>query len=345
MANSSERGPRTVLITGATGFVGRHLVVELERAGFEVWGGSRSPERARRQFPGRRFRRLELDEPRSIVNALRGCDAAVYLVHGMASKDGGDYEAHERKMAAQFVRAAERAGVRRIVYLGGARPSGKPSKHLRSRLATGEILRKGAITTVELQASMIIGDGGESWTIVRDLALRLPVMILPKWLRHRSQPIAIDDVTYALRRALELDLPDEARVVEALPGPEVLSGRAILERIAALRGIRPWILEVPLLSPRLSSHWIALVTRADARVARELVEGLSSDLLAPGSMGGRGFWLRCPERRRMGFDEAARRALVQGEDRLSRTARVVEGVLRVVARRSGGGARAVVRRS
>jgi hypothetical protein len=267
----------------------------------------------------------------------------VYLVHGMASDGDGDYEANERRMAQDFLRAAERAGVRRIVYLGGVRPSGTPSKHLRSRLATGEVLRAGAIVTVELQASMIIGAGSESWTIVRDLALRLPVMVLPKWLRCRSQPVAIDDVTYALRRALELELDDDARLAEAVPGPEVLTGRAILERIAALRGMRPRIVEIPLVTPRLSSYWIALVTRADFRVARELVEGLTSDLLAPGSPGSRGFYERCPEHKRMRFDEAARRALVAEQDGLSWTAQVLEGALRAIARRTDGWAARRVR--
>ncbi len=315
-----------VLLTGATGFVGRHLHPELIRAGFDVHGTSRDPARAARRFPGLQFRRLELVEPESIRAALAGCDAAVYLVHGMTGDPRGDFEAVERRMAAEFAMAAERAGIRRIVYLGGIRPAGRPSKHLRSRLATGEILRSGAVPTIEMQASMIIGAGSESWRIVRDLALRLPFMVLPRWLEHRSQPIAIDDVTFALTRALELD--DHVSMVEALPGPETLSGREILERIARLRGIKPVVVEVPLVTPRLSSYWIRLVTRADYQLARELVEGLTCDLVAEDE----GFWRRWPERRLIGFDEAARQALALGQEELSLPERVLERVIRACAR-------------
>src|SRR5690554_205334 len=124
-----------VLLTGATGFVGSHLHPVLTRAGFDVVGGTRSPMRAKQRFPGREFCPLELGDPASIAAALAGCDAAVYLVHGMAATEG-DYEAAERRMASDFRSAAERACIRRIVYLGGMRPSGTVSKHLRSRLAT-----------------------------------------------------------------------------------------------------------------------------------------------------------------------------------------------------------------
>jgi uncharacterized protein YbjT (DUF2867 family) len=217
--------------------------------------------------------------------------------------------------------------VRRIVYLGGIRPTGRLSKHLRSRLATGEILRSGSISTIELQASMIIGPGSESWRIVRDLAMRLPFMVLPRWLKTRTQPIAIDDVTFALMRALELD--EQHSLVEALPGPETLSGREMLERIARLRDMQPHILEVPLLTPRLSSYWIWLVTRADRRISTEIVEGLESDLLAPDQ----GFWRRYPEHSLIGFDEAAERALREEAGELSALAHASERLIRVLSRR------------
>jgi uncharacterized protein YbjT (DUF2867 family) len=175
---------------------------------------------------------------------------------------------------------------------------------------------------------MIVGAGSESWKIVRDLAMRLPVMVLPKWLRSRMQPVAIDDVTFALAHALGLELDGSDGWVETLPGPEMLSGRAILERVARLRGMKPWIIEVPLVTPRLSSYWLWLVTRADFRVAQELVEGLTSDLLARD----RGFWALVPDHRVTGFDEAARRALVLGQEQLRVPARVVERGIRGMAR-------------
>lgn len=317
----------SVLLTGATGFVGRHLHPILLRAGFDVWGASRDPDRAAEQFPGLRFRRIEMRDPSSIAAALEGCDAAVYLVHGMASSDG-DYESAEQRMATEFLDAAERAGVRRIVYLGGVRPRHEPSKHLRSRLRTGEILRSGAISTIELQASMIIGAESESWRIVRDLAMRLPVMVLPRWLESRTQPIAIEDVTFALCEALELE--HDGSLVAAVPGPEILTGREILERIARLRGMSPRIIEVPLITPRLSSYWIRLVTRADFRVARQLVEGLTDDLVADED--DEIFWKRFPEHRLRSFDDAARRALATGQEELSLRARVLERLIRACAR-------------
>jgi len=318
---------KRVLLTGATGFVGSHLHPALVRAGFDVVGASRDPARAKRRFPGREFCRCELSDRPSIAAALATADAAVYLVHGMAAGDG-DYESAERRMAADFLAAAEHAGLSRIVYLGGMRPTGQPSKHLRSRLATGEILRGGSVSTIELQASMIIGRGSESWLIVRDLAMRLPAMVLPRWMRHRSQPVAIDDVAAALTRAITLT--HEGSAAYPLPGPEVLSGRETLERVARLRGIRPVIVEIPLLTPHLSSYWIQLVTRADKHLAAELVEGLTSDLVAPD----RGFWALMPDYELTPFDRAAEQALADDEADLSLLARASERMLHTLTRRA-----------
>lgn len=324
-----------VLVTGATGFVGSHLHPVLVQAGFDVCGASRDPERARRRFPERVFCRLDMADRASVAAALSGRDAAVYLIHGMAGGDArgdargdNDYETVERRMAADFLAEAERAGVRRIVYLGGMRPAGKLSRHLRSRLATGEVLRGGAVTTIELQAGMIIGRGSESWRIVRDLAMRLPVMVLPRWLANRSQPVAIDDVIAAM--VLALDMEQQGSAAYALPGPETLTGREILERVARLRDIKPIIVEVPVVTPHLSSYWINIVTRADKNVAAELVEGLTSDLVAAD----RGFWALFPEHELIPFDQAAERALAEDERDLSLLARASERVIRACARRA-----------
>jgi uncharacterized protein YbjT (DUF2867 family) len=210
--------------------------------------------------------------------ALSGCHAAFYLVHDMAGRSH-DFRSHEVAAAKHFVAAAHAAGVGRIVYLGGVAPKGRPSKHLGSRLEVGRIFRTSAVPTIELRASMIIGYGSLSWLIVRDLAARLPFMILPRWLESRTEPVAIDDVLLALVRALTLPLSHSASF--DLPGPNVLSGRAILEQAAlALHDRAPIILKVPFLSPRLSSFWIRFVTRADWSVAKELVGGLAHDLIA-----------------------------------------------------------------
>jgi uncharacterized protein YbjT (DUF2867 family) len=174
---------------------------------------------------------------------------------------------------------------------------------LRSRLRTGEILRQGAVSTVELRAAMVIGSGGSSWEMVRDLSVRLPAMILPKWLQNRSQPIPVADAVFALLAALAL--PDTMAGAYDLPGLESISHRALLQRVAAAYGsMRPVMIDVPVLTPTLSSYWIMLVTRANGKLARELVQGLTSDLLAADA----GIWQHFPQYQRTPLDEAIRHA-------------------------------------
>ncbi len=312
-----------MLVTGATGFVGSHLREALARAGYGAVAATRDPERAARRGVQTEMVRLDLLDRETVGRAVRGCRAAFYLVHGMT--EHADYAQVEERQAETFRLAAREAGLERIVYLGGPRPAGEPSAHLRSRLRTGEILRRGPVPALELQASMIIGAGSESFRMVRDLAARLPWMVLPRWLETRTQPIAIDDVTEALVRALSLPLP-ESRVL-ALPGPEILSGRQILERTARRMGLTPSMLGVPFLTPRLSSYWIQWVTRADHRVAAQLVQGLTHDLVAPD----RGFWELFPEHRLIPFDQAVDRALREETEPLSMGARLGESLALRVA--------------
>lgn len=312
-----------LLLTGATGFVGRHVRPALVHAGWDVVGATRDPQQAAQRFPREQWVQLDVADPDSVSAALEGCDAALYLVHGMG--DGRDYAAAERRAAANFLAAAEKNRVRRIVYLGGIRPRGAVSTHLGSRLATGEVLRSGRVSTIELGASMIIGPGSESWRIVRDLAARLPLMVIPKWLESRSQPIAIEDVCAAMVHALRLDMYGSA--VFSLPGPETLSAREILRRTAELGGIRPLMFGVPFVSPRLSSYWIRLVTRANRHVASELVQGLTGDLVAEDD----GFWDLLPAYQRTSFDVAASRALTAEAQTLPASTRRAEALIRALA--------------
>jgi uncharacterized protein YbjT (DUF2867 family) len=316
---------RRVLLTGATGFVGRRLWPALVAAGGDVRCLTRDADRARRRWPERHWVGGDVGVPASLDAALAGCDAAYYLVHGMAD-GGGGFRAEEVRAARTFAAAAARAGVRRIVYLGGLAPRGVPSEHLASRLEVGRVLGAGRVPAVELRASMIVGHGSLSWQIVRDLAARLPVMVLPRWLRSRTQPVAIADVVVALARALDLD--DGVRGSWDLPGPDTLSAADVIRRTAVLLGLRPpRMLHVPLLSPRLSSHWLRLVSGADWAVARELVAGLREDLLARDAA----FWALVAHEARQRFDEAGRHAIAE-ERREARARGFWAGEERVVAR-------------
>jgi uncharacterized protein YbjT (DUF2867 family) len=301
-----------VLLTGATGFVGGHLYPALAAAGHEVICATRDPDGARGQHPDRRWVELDVERGDALEEALAGCDAAYYLVHSMAA--GGDYPEREIAGAERFTAAAAAAGVRRLVYLGGVLPAGEASRHLSSRRRTGEILRGGAVSAVELRAAMIIGAGSASWTMVLDLAARLPAMLLPRWLRNHSHPIAIDDVIYGLLAALTWP-GDESWVFE-LPGPERITHRDLLRRVAGVLGHQRLMIDVPVLSPRLSSYWIALITRVDLGLARELVEGVRHDL-DPGS---EILWDRV-DHRPMSIEAAVRLALDDAEHEAAAAAR------------------------
>ena len=293
---------KTLLLTGATGFVGSHVHPALERAGWHVRCLTRDVKKARHKLPKRTWIEGDIGEAASCERALEGCDAALYLVHGMG--EGGDFRETELKAARTFAEAASRAKLGRIVYLGGVAPPDGGSEHLRSRVEVGETLRQGKVPVVELRASMIVGHGSLSWLIVRDLAARLPVMVLPSWMESRTEPVAIGDVVVALVAALELDVTQSEWF--DIPGPEALSGKEIVDQAARVMGLHPpHSLELPLLTPRLSSLWIRLVTRARWSVAREIVVGLTQDLLAQDDR----FWTRIEHTQRKTLAEAAREAL------------------------------------
>jgi uncharacterized protein YbjT (DUF2867 family) len=296
---------QSVLVTGGTGFVGRALLPALVAAGHRVRATTRDVSRGA-AVAGVEWVRCDVAEHADIEQALAGVDAAYFLVHSMG--DGqSDYAEVERRVAHQFEEAAARAGVKRILYLGGVAPADKPSKHLKSRLDVGEILRAGAVPTLELRASMIVGNGSASWQIVRDLTLRLPAMLLPAWTASRTCPVAIEDVIVALVRGLEVPLSESAS--RDIPGPEVLSAREMLLRLAALRGRRIPGIHVPFLSVSLSSWWLKLVTRTDFSLARQLVLGLTTDLLPRD----RRYWDEIGYSPRWTFERAARQALAQEE--------------------------------
>lgn len=287
-------------MTGATGFVGKALLPALVEAGYDV----RATTRGRPPQNSARIEWVTCDIGRKadLERALAGVDAVFFLVHAMG---GGahDYAQTEKRVATQLREAAERAGVTRIIYLGGVAPAAEPSEHLQSRLAVGEVLRAGAVPAIELRASMIIGNGSASWQIVRDLAMRLPAMLLPSWTASRTCPIAIEDVVVALVRALDVKL--EVSAWYDIPGPDTVSGRQILSTIASLNGRRVPSVRVPFLSVSLSSWWLKLVTGADFSLARELVLGFKTDLLPADGR----YWAEIDYQPRWSFEAAAKKTL------------------------------------
>ncbi len=263
---------RLVLLTGASGYVGGRLLPALEAAGRPVRALARRPEHlARRVGPGTDVVGGDVLDPFSLMRAMPGVDTAYYLVHAMGSQ--GSFEDEDRRGGENFAKAARDARVRRIVYLGGLGDADAPlSPHLRSRHEVGEILRRSGVPTIELRASIVIGSGSLSFEMVRALVDRLPVMITPRWVSVPAQPIAIDDLLRYLLDAL--DLPVAGNAVFEIGGADVVSYADIMREYARQRGLARRMYAVPVLSPRLSSLWLGLVTPLYARVGRKLVDSI-----------------------------------------------------------------------
>jgi uncharacterized protein YbjT (DUF2867 family) len=262
-----------VLVAGASGFVGGRLCMALDRAGHDVVAMTRNP--ARFQGAGTPVRG-DVQEPASLGQAMAGCQAAYYLVHSLRD---ADFEHKDAAGATAFGAAAARAGLHRIVYLGGLGDDADSlSAHLRSRREVENLLGTGGVPVTVIRAGIVIGHGGVSWELTRQLVERLPVMITPKWVSTRTQPIAVDDVVTYLAGVLE---PAEAagRVYEA-GGPEVLQYSTMLRRVAAIEN-RPLILvPVPLLTPSLSSLWLTLVSDIDPGTGRALIDSMTNEVIA-----------------------------------------------------------------
>ena len=282
------------LVTGATGFVGSHLVPTLLTAGHDVVAATRRPD-AYEGPEGVAAVRLDLDDPTTVRPALEGIDVAYYLVHGM---EAGAFAEADARAATGFGAAAAAAGTR-VVYLGGL--GDDASEHLASRHEVGRILRETA-GAIELRAAMVVGHGSASYEILRQLVDRLPAMICPRWVDTRCQPIALDDVLADLLAAP--DALDDGEAYD-IGGADVLTYREMLRRFATLTGRRRLIVSVPVLTPHLSSLWLGLVTDQPPSIARPLVEGLTAEVVV---RDGDRIRERIP-RRVLGFDEAVRRAL------------------------------------
>ena len=264
--------PETVVVTGASGFVGAHLARALHSGGHEVRAMTRRPGDYDGAGEPVAADVMDLD---SLARAVDGADSAYYLVHSLDSDDFADKDAVG---ARNFVQAAAGAHLRRIVYLGGLGDEASTlSSHLRSRRAVEKILRDGPVPVTVLRAAVVIGHGGISWEITRQLVDHLPAVITPRWVRTRTQPIALRDVNRYLVGVLEH--PDAADQVYEIGGPEAMRYIDMLQRAARVRGRPLPNVTVPLLTPRLSAAWLALVTDVDMTTARNLVDSMTNEVV------------------------------------------------------------------
>jgi uncharacterized protein YbjT (DUF2867 family) len=264
-----------IAVAGATGYIGGLLCERLRDEGQEVRALARNPEKAADLTAiGCDVRQADVFDPASLRSAVEGAEVAYYLVHSMGRGAGGDYAKRDVQGAQNFAAAGD-AGVKRIVYLGGL---GEGSKHLASRHATAEALRAGSVPVAYLRAAAVIGAGSESFLTVFHLVKRLPLMVTPRWVTTKTQPIAIDDAVACLAAASDLGRPLDREL--QIGGPDVTTYGGMIDELARALGRRPPLrITVPVLTPHLSSLWIGLVTPVDAGVARPLIEGLSTETI------------------------------------------------------------------
>jgi uncharacterized protein YbjT (DUF2867 family) len=266
-----------VLLLGATGYIGERLLPRLLNAGYQVRLLTRRPERARDFATSGAVEvvRGDATDAEAVRRAMEGVTFAYHLVHSMTGSR--DFRRLDRTIARNVAAAAKAAGLRRLVYLGGLSPqSGPLSAHLASRREVGEILRRSGVPALVLQAGVVIGSGSASFEMIRHLTEVLPVMTAPRWVRNRIQPIAIRDVLHYLLGALKVG--DDANGAFDIGGPDVLRYDQMMNRYARLAGLpRRRILALPVLTPRLASHWVGLVTPVPRNLARPLVESLQYD--------------------------------------------------------------------
>ncbi len=292
-----------VLITGATGYIGGRLVPALVSAGHRVRCMARDPARLAGRFEDVEIVRGDVFDEPSMREALTDTQVAYYLVHSM-SDDRHDFTRSDRLAAEQFGRAAKAAGVERIVFLGGLGVDDeKLSKHLRSRHEVGDILRASGVPVIEFRAAIIMGSGSVSFEMIRYLTERLPLMIAPRWVSTRCQPIGIREVIAYL--VAVLDFADPNGHIFEIGGADVLSYRELMLHYAAARGLARKIIVVPFFTPRLSSYWVHLVTPIPASIARALIDGLRNEVVVHDTAARTAFPAIVPA----GYDEALRRAL------------------------------------
>ena len=280
--------PETILVTGATGYIGGRLVPRLVGSGCRV----RVLVRSRSRVAARAWQSQvevavgDVLDAQALSEALAGVDTAYYLVHSMSS--GADFHERDMQAARAFGRAAKAAGVNRIIYLGGlGDPASRLSHHLRSRQSTGQALREGGVPVTEFRAAVIVGAGSISFEMIRYLVERLPVMICPRWIYSRIQPIAVDDLLEYLVAAL--DAPESQGQIVEIGGKDAVTYRGMMLGYAQARGLRRLLVPVPVLTPRLSAYWVHWITPIHAGISSALIEGLHNDVVVTNDLARRLF--------------------------------------------------------
>jgi uncharacterized protein YbjT (DUF2867 family) len=297
-----------ILVTGATGYVGSKLVPELLQSGHAVRCLVRKLTAQKKSaLPGAEFAEADVMNLGTLDPALRDIEVAYYLIHSMGTDEGG-FEERDRLAARNFAIAARRAGVKRIIYLGGLGSDAlSASTHLKSRLETGTTLREFGPPLTEFRAGIIVGNGSVSFELIRHLTERLPVMICPRWVVTRVQPIGIDDVLKYLVAALA-EIQSIAQVVE-IGGSSLETYRSMMLIYAKARNLKRWLLQVPFLTPRLSSYWLRIVTPLPSSITRPLIEGLRTEVVCKSSLAQQIFPQIRPESYEATVEKAANRTI------------------------------------
>ncbi len=307
---ADQEGIKTVLVTGVTGYIGGRLVPRLLDAGYQVRVLLRGSAARLDGYPWQDEVQIAIGDvlvPETLAAAMAGIDAAYYLIHSMGGHDG--FSERDVRAAANFAGAAAGAGVQNIIYLGGlGDPDSNLSEHLRSRQQTGDALRQFSVPVTEFRAGMVVGSGSLSFEMMRNLTERLPLMIAPRWVYTKTQPIAIRDVLNYLIAALRT--PASVGQIIEIGAPDVLTYAEMMMTYARVRGLRRTIIRVPVLTPRLSSYWVHWMTPVSANVAAPLIEGLRNELIVRDESAKRLF----PDIQPIDFETAVRLALARVDE-------------------------------